>query len=392
MAKTRVRAKRTARARGKDFARRISEQHRKSFRRPTNRASDDLASTFIRETVSACGHLYRARERVVGKSATNIPDKLRILGLTFTPLCEFGHEQSFLQILKRGALAIGSKVHLGRYRDLFVYAVRDALRRDGGPPHVLCMPELSFPPVRAGSGRDRKFLERIERTIVENCPRGHDFVLIAGSHHSCRDGRRRPFNVSYLFEYDAATQKVSKKEIRKRRPAQKLGELIAIPDDIYVDVFTTRLGNILVLICIDTLDPAILWSAMHFNSERNEGNRIRLIVVPSFSKSRAIADACKRISYACNTAVCYVNFYHLHDKPTQLFISGESAEDLKVARKPVPYDPGLGPIFEMTGYGAPGVWREFVVSRELMARAYRKLDASYPEDLRDLLRLGSIHG
>ena len=130
--------------------------------------------------------------------------------------------------------------------------------------------------------------------------------------------------------------------------------------------FATSLGKVAVLICMEAFDPAMIMSV--FANSRSY-NRLDVILVPSYNRSRKLLRSCQQLSSLANCIVVYVNALGTarHDK-AQVYLSGVSL----------------------------GTWREQLQYVKAMVLSKKRLDRRMFEsipgvrNLRKLIHLASI--
>ena len=186
---------------------------------------------------------------------------------------------------------------------------------------------------------NNKFQQRVQETI-DSYPQ--PVFLVMGTRHDYNDDSRTCANQARIFA-NKILDDLPKPDPPDDRPilhekqisATKAGERISPAKVSNLQYYSTKYGNIGVLICVDAYNPTVLFSLL--NSKLDiELQSLDIILVPAYNLSDKLYFACQILSLLCG---CYVvlidacsesNRTDKYEKPerTELFVAGRSFYDL----------------------------------------------------------------
>ena len=95
------------------------------------------------------------------------------------------------------------------------------------------------------------------------------------------------------------------RDVKKRTPASKAGELLTGLHGIDMEVFNTPLGKLAVVICSDAYDPSIV---LEFFARSTSGDSKRdIIIIPSYNTSIKLTYMCQLLSLVSESVVILVD-------------------------------------------------------------------------------------
>jgi hypothetical protein len=214
-------------------------------------------------------------------------------------------------------------------------------------PDFICFPEFAFPPtlILQGAGstvdgtgfayqaeadetpesktpKSKMFSERFSGAFDADDPRPFCFF---GTFH-CRTtltnvGVVLPSefgkDCKYSMEtaYGSLSEEIgskSRKEVfppfflTKKFPAKRAGEKVSVPVDGGIEIFESKAGNAVFLICSEALDVNASNAIIRYN-KLSFGSRIDYVFVPSFNRSKELLAACQELSLLAGCVVMNVN-------------------------------------------------------------------------------------
>jgi predicted amidohydrolase len=233
---------------------------------------------------------------------------------------------------------------------------------------IVCLGEFDFPPVdpnreAESSAANEKYRRWITSRLVRG---GRPAIVFAGSSHQWQEAGCTNIGETFIAEPNHEG-KIVVRHLRyeKRIAAKNQGEILLETMPIH-PYFATSLGKVAVLICMEAFDPAMVMSVFANSSSYN---RLDVILVPSYNRSRKLLRSCQQLSSLANCIVVYVNALGIarHDK-AQVYLSGVSL----------------------------GTWREQLQYVKAMVLSKKRLDRRMFEsipgvrNLRKLIHLASI--
>ncbi len=187
--------------------------------------------------------------------------------------------------------------------------------------NVVCFGEFDYPPfpdTDEGRADERAFeAEVLKRINGTDAP----VFAILGSHHrvSKLSGRGSDWtgplaqNVAKIALSDPlkGTGKAFR-EVLKRTPASKAGELLTGIHGIDMEVFDTIIGKFGVVVCSDAYDPSIVLE--YFAHSGHAEYKRDVILVPSYNKSAKLPHMCQALSLMARSVVIMVDVCREHSQ------------------------------------------------------------------------------
>jgi len=203
--------------------------------------------------------------------------------------------------------------------------------------NIISLGEFDYPPVDIKND-DSLFNAAVQAKVDAA---DHPVFLICGTRHDlvgeikqCENAARI-FTNSELEDVDHSETPTKPIIHRKLVSATKAGERLSPPNDIKVTYYSTKIGKIGVLICVDAYNPTLIFSLFEANQKRT-GDRLDYIIVPSYNHSPKLYYACQVLSLLCGCYVILVDACsHCSNpetpKPSQieLFINGRKFSDIR---------------------------------------------------------------
>jgi predicted amidohydrolase len=186
--------------------------------------------------------------------------------------------------------------------------------------NVICFGEFDYPPFREdedGRAAERSFLREVQKRINRS---DEPVFAVLGSFHRIRALVDRGSDWTGPLAQNVAKIALSDRlkdsgaapfrEILKRTPASKAGELITGIHGIDMEVFDTIIGKFGVVICSDAYDPSIVLE--YFAHSANVEYKRDVILVPSYNKSAKLAHMCQALSLTARSVVVMVDACREH--------------------------------------------------------------------------------
>ncbi|MFK7893085.1 MAG: hypothetical protein AB8B63_19890, partial [Granulosicoccus sp.] len=158
--------------------------------------------------------------------------------------------------------------------------------------------------------------ERDFREQLQNLADRSNTIILAGTHHNCLNFHNEAIIFFPLID--------DSPRIHQKLTAAKsinVGEVIRTPGSNQFPIYTTPLGKIAVLICIDVYDLNMFCRQLHAAKIENNEYHLDIILVPSLT-DKSLAKACKDLSYVANCVVIYVNSSSAAEPHANVYVSG----------------------------------------------------------------------
>jgi hypothetical protein len=180
--------------------------------------------------------------------------------------------------------------------------------------NVVCLGEFDYPLFVGERGAaDRKTFEK--RLVQKIDGADQPIFAVLGTHHRLQRLPQNAEDWTGPLAQNVAMIALSSqlrdpgapgiREVFKRTPASKAGELLTGLHGIDMEVFDTILGKYAVIICSDAYDPAIVLEC--FANSFDGDHKRDVILVPSYNKSAKLTHMCQALSLLSRCIVVMVD-------------------------------------------------------------------------------------
>ncbi|MBO6725547.1 MAG: hypothetical protein JJ911_07805 [Rhizobiaceae bacterium] len=202
--------------------------------------------------------------------------------------------------------------------------------------HIISFGELDYPPIGRSQeeiSAEARFVEKLQSRIDAV---DRPVFLLAGTRHDFDEGNNTCFNQARILT-NATLRSNSRPGLTddpilhaKLNAANFTKESISVPKHPRVRYYSSILGKIAVLICVDAYNPAVLMSLLANRANRG-AEQIDYVLVPSYNFSPKLYYSCQVLSLLSGSVVMLIDACRERaDKPAQtaIFVHGRLFSDL----------------------------------------------------------------
>jgi predicted amidohydrolase len=178
--------------------------------------------------------------------------------------------------------------------------------------NIVCFGEFDYPLFKSDSRAeafDQDIMQRLENAsgpVFAVLGSFHRKEVLKGIENKRWPGHLAQNVAKIAMSHHFRDDDVSIREVLKRTPASKAGELLSGFHGIDMQVFDTIIGKIAVVICSDAYDPSIVLEYFAQSGPSGEYRR-DIILVPSYNRSHKLADMCQVLSLTSRSIVVMVD-------------------------------------------------------------------------------------
>lgn len=202
--------------------------------------------------------------------------------------------------------------------------------------NVISLGEFDFPIDRIGSNHFETTFNYEVRQRIDRAPQ--PIFLVGGSRHEMSqnsDGSRYWSNTARIY-YNNSIDRIQRSVAlpnpilhKKCVSAEKMGERLTDLGAPEINYYSTDLGAIALLICVDAHNPSLI-ATMINNRQITAHNKIDYVIVPAYNTSHKMYYSCQVLSLLTKSIVILVDACSVGKKPTQteLFYRGVAFNDI----------------------------------------------------------------